>query len=96
MKYGDMSIPQRWQWHAEVYALRRVLLGVTPDVHTSPCDPKGVWYNERDVAETEAALRSRIAEQSQRCKGDTEARNASRLAEAEAWRQRDRHAQAAE
>ena len=27
-KYSEMSKPQRWQWHAEVYALRRVMLGV--------------------------------------------------------------------
>jgi len=86
MKYSDMSIPQRWKWHAEVYALRRVLLGVLRDVHTSPPDPKGEWYNERDVAEAEAALRARVAEQSQRCQADTAARNATRYAEAEEWR----------
>ena len=85
-KYSEMSKPQRWQWHAEVYALRRVLLGVPRDVHTSPPDPKGEWYDEGAVARAEAALRERVAEQSQRCQADTAAHNAVRYAEAEEWR----------
>jgi hypothetical protein len=95
--YGRMPNPQRWQWHAEVYALRRVLLGVSRDIHTSPCDAKGEWYDEHAVAQAEAKLRSKLAEQATRCKANTDTENASRFAEAEAWRkQRDGHAEAAE
>ena len=41
MKYSEMSKPQRWQWHAEVYALRRVLLGVAPRCPHIATRPKG-------------------------------------------------------
>jgi hypothetical protein len=85
-KYSEMSKPQRWQWHAEVYALRRVMLGVPRDVHTSPCDTKGEWFDEDAVARAEAALRAKVAEQSQRCQADTAARNAVRYGEAEEFR----------
>jgi hypothetical protein len=95
--YGRMPIPLRWEWHAEIYAMRRVLLGVPHDTHTSPCDTKGEWYNESAVARAEAKLRGKLAEQAQRCKANTDTENASRFAEAEAWRkQRDGHAEAAE
>jgi hypothetical protein len=80
--YGRMPKPQRWEWHAEVYALRRVMLGVSNDTHTSPCDTKGEWYDEQAVAQAEAKLRGKLAEQANRCKADTAARNASRFAEA--------------
>jgi hypothetical protein len=89
--YARMTNPQRWQWHAQVYAVRRVVLGVPHDEHTSPCDTKGEWFDARAAAQAEAALRAKLAEQSNRCQADTEARNAIRYAEADAWRkQRER------
>jgi hypothetical protein len=36
----------KWAWHAEVYAHRRVHLGVPLDEKTSPADPAGEWFNE--------------------------------------------------
>jgi hypothetical protein len=84
--YAKLTEPQKRQWHAEVYALRRVMLGVPALVHTSPCDTKGEWFDEGAVAKAEAALRAKVAEQSQRCQADTAARNASRYTEAEQWR----------
>jgi hypothetical protein len=95
--YTRMTDTQRRQWHAEVYALRRVMLDVPHDTRTSPCDPKGEWYDEKLAAEVEAKLRAKLAEQSRRCAADTAAHNAIRFAEAEAWReQRDGTRQAAE
>jgi hypothetical protein len=94
--YARMTVPQRWQWHAEVYALRRVMLGVPNDTDTSPCDPQSVWYDRNAVAIAETKLRAKLAEQSQRCKANTDTENASRFAEAEAWRKRDGQAEAAE
>jgi hypothetical protein len=84
--YAKLTEPQKWQWHAEVYALRRVMLAVPNDVHTSPCDTKGEWYDEDAVARAEAVLRAKVAAQSQRCQADTAARNALRYGEAEQWR----------
>ena len=49
MKYCEMSIPQRWQWHAEVYALRRVLLGVPRDVHTRPPTQRACGTTRREL-----------------------------------------------
>jgi hypothetical protein len=86
--YARMPMPLRWLWHAEVYALRRVMLDVPHHEHTSPCDPKGEWYDEHAVAEAEAKLRAKLAEQLNRCASDTAARNAIRMAEAAAWRER--------
>lgn len=37
-----------WNWHAYVYGLRRVALGIFDEV--SPLDPDGEWY-ARDLAE---------------------------------------------
>jgi hypothetical protein len=85
---ASMTVPQRWKWHAEVYALRRVVLGVPPGEHTSPCDPNGQWYDEAAVAAAEASLRARFAEQSRRCAADTATANAIRFADADAWRRR--------
>jgi hypothetical protein len=95
--YARMPTPLRWQWHAQVYAFRRVVLGIAADVHTSPCDPEGAWYDEPMVIAAERSLRTKFAEQSIRCRASNEAYNAIRFADAEAWRQqRDRHAEAAE
>jgi hypothetical protein len=85
--YAKLTEPQRWQWHAGVYAFRRSVLGVPAAEHTSPCDPKGEWFDQHAVASAEAALRGRIAEQSQRCAADTATRNAIRMAAAALWRE---------
>lgn len=85
--YAKLTVPQKWQWHAEVYALRRVMLGVKRDEHTSPCDPKGEWYDERLVGAAEERYLTRQREQAQRCRADTEAQNAIRFADGKRWRE---------
>jgi hypothetical protein len=84
--FAKLTQPQKRQWHAQVYAMRRVALDVPHDIHTSPCDPKGEWFDEHAVTQAEAELRAKHAEQSHRCAADTAARNAIRMAEADAWR----------
>lgn len=54
-----MSLAEKWQWHAEYYAFRRVFLGIDDDVVVSPADEKGVWYDERLVAEATRRLREK-------------------------------------
>ncbi len=44
--YALMTEGERWNWHSEVYAFRRVVLGASPDEKTSPPDPEGVYFNE--------------------------------------------------
>jgi len=85
--YAKITQAQKRQWHAEVYAFRRVVLTVPHTERTSPCDPTGEWYDEHAVAEAEAKLRAKLAEQYRRCASDTVARNAIRMAEAAAWRE---------
>lgn len=84
--YAKLTVPQKWQWHAEVYALRRVLLDVSHDEHTSPSDPKGEWFDGRLVAVAEQRYRDKHAEQVRKCRASTEAANAIRFADAERWR----------
>jgi hypothetical protein len=46
IRWSDVkSDADRWRWHAEVYAFRRVVLGVSYDLRTSPCDLKGEWFD---------------------------------------------------
>lgn len=81
-----MSTPEKWAYHTEIYALRRVILGVVHDEHTSPVDTDGKWFNADLVEAAERRLRDKHAKQSEACKADTEARNAIRFADAERWR----------
>ena len=41
--YSSLSTVEKWEWHADVYAFRRVFLGIYDT--TSPCDEHGVWYD---------------------------------------------------
>jgi hypothetical protein len=56
-KYSKLSVPDRWKWHADVYAFRRVFLGVSRDERTSPCDTDGKWFHEQMVDDAERKLR---------------------------------------
>ena len=53
---SQMTVAEKWQWHAEVYAFRRVVLGVSRDVRTSPCDESGQWFNAERVDAAERRL----------------------------------------
>jgi hypothetical protein len=52
-----LSSIEKWEWHADVYAFRRVYLGVYDT--TSPCDEKGVWYDPNLVEAAEHKKRAK-------------------------------------
>ncbi len=54
--YANMTEGEKLAWHTDVYAFRQVVLGVSPDEHTSPCDTKGRWYRA-DLVEAEVLRR---------------------------------------
>jgi len=71
--FDSLSVTQRWQWHADVYAFRHVMLDVRADVHVSPADPKGEWYGPGMVECCVAYYRRKYIEPKQRAeqaKGD--------------------------
>lgn len=45
--YATLTEGEKWDWHADVYGFRRVVLGIGADEHTSPCDTSGEWFDER-------------------------------------------------
>jgi hypothetical protein len=56
--YASMTTNERLRWHADVYAFRRVFLGVPDSEHTSPCDEKGEWFDP-DLVEAATAVKRR-------------------------------------
>ena len=60
-KYSELTVPEQWEWHARVYAFRRVVLGVSPDVRNSPPDPNGEWFDASAVDDAERRLRDKYA-----------------------------------
>lgn len=58
--YSQLSEAEKWDWHADVYAFRRVQLEVSDDERKSPCDPDGVWFDEPRVEAKTKALRARL------------------------------------
>lgn len=62
-KYADMTVPERWEWHASIYAFRRVVLDVPAEERTSPCDTEGVWFDAGLVDAAERRLRAKRAPQ---------------------------------
>ena len=65
--YSQLNTPERWEWHAKLYAFRRVVLGVDPELRSSPCDENGDWFAERLVEEAERELRQKHAAVALRC-----------------------------
>ena len=85
---ADMTNDEKLEWHSEVYAFRRVRLGISRDDRTSPPDPDGKWFNEAMVDEAERAMR-------QKSEARTERNDAVMAAEARAvldqWAQQHGH-----
>lgn len=67
--YSELSEAQRWDWHARIYAHRRLFLEAPNEERTSPVDPKGEWFDEprvdletrRLIAKRDDAKRRRAA-----------------------------------
>ncbi len=70
--YATLSVPEQWQWHAEIFAFRRVALGVGRDERTSPCDPDGAWFDASLVEEAERRLRNTRAAKQQHRRDDSD------------------------
>ena len=73
-KFAELTTPERWEWHARVYAFRRVVLGISPDVRTSPPDPNGEWFDPAMVEREERALRNKHAARQREIEKDREER----------------------
>lgn len=54
--YSQLSNGEKWVWHAEVYAFRRIVLGVPVEQRTSPCDEDGQWFDEGLIRAAAARL----------------------------------------
>ena len=57
--YAAMTDDEKRAWHTDVYAFRRVCLGIFEQ--TSPCDTKGKWYDPIMVDEAERTKRAGFA-----------------------------------
>lgn len=55
--YSEMTTPERWAFHTEIYAFRAVYLGIVEP--TSPCDPGGKWYDARAVEAATLRMREK-------------------------------------
>lgn len=51
-----MTDPEKWLWHSEVYAFRRIVLGAPVEQQTSPPDPDGKWFDEGLIRASAARL----------------------------------------
>jgi hypothetical protein len=60
--FAKLTERQQWEWHADVYAFRRVLLEVSPDVRVSPADPEGRFFDPVIIAPAEAWYRHKYIE----------------------------------
>ena len=58
--YALLSESERWLWHADVYAFRRIMLGISEHIQSSPADPNGQWFDARLIAEAERRLHAKL------------------------------------
>jgi hypothetical protein len=63
--FARLTERQQWEWHADVYAFRRVMLEVSNNVHVSPPDPEGWFFDPVLVARAEAWYRHKYIEPKQ-------------------------------
>lgn len=59
--YASLTEIEKWEWHADVYAFRRIALGVPVEEVISPCDPDGKWYNDGLVRAAAERLQNKRA-----------------------------------
>jgi hypothetical protein len=66
-----MTIAEKWRWHTDVYAFRRVYLGITAT--TSPVDPNGNWHDPALVEPAERRKRAELEQRKEPGPGDRDA-----------------------
>jgi hypothetical protein len=59
--FASLTEHQKWEWHADVYAFRRVMLGISPEERRSPPDSEGRWFNETLIGIAERFYRHKHA-----------------------------------
>ena len=47
--YAELTKPERWVWHSEVYAWRHITLDAPISAGSSPLDPNGEWFNPKMI-----------------------------------------------
>jgi hypothetical protein len=60
--FASLTEQQKWEWHADVYAFRRAVLGIRPErgePETTPPDPHCEWLSAALVERAEAYYRER-------------------------------------
>jgi hypothetical protein len=72
--YSEKTTAEKWAWHTDVYAFRRVTLEAPDEEVTSPCDTEGKWFNADLVNAATRRLREkrRLAARSRRQSSDME------------------------
>lgn len=58
--YATLSEGEKWDWHADVYGFRRVVMGAPVSERTSPCDGAGDWFDEHRAAVAEDYYRAKL------------------------------------
>jgi hypothetical protein len=69
--YAEMTDAEKWVWHTDVYAFRRVVLGI--NAHYSPVDRDGRWYDVALVDAAEAKKRDELGSAASKEFADREA-----------------------
>lgn len=64
--FAQCTTPEKWQWYAEMYAHRRVFMGIEPEVQTAPFDERGEWFDARAVDAAENRKRDELTRQRDR------------------------------
>ena len=84
-KWSDcQSEPDKWRYHAHLYAWRRIYAFAANDEKTSPVDPDGKWFNEDQIRHEANVIRAN-RRQPRSTNPDIEAIN-ERYRRADAWR----------
>jgi hypothetical protein len=52
------TVEERWTYHSQDYAWRRLRLGRLEK--TTPVDPEGMWYDEQQILQAIARLKGAI------------------------------------
>lgn len=60
--YASLTEGEKWDWHADVYGYRRLVVGAPIDEHVSPCDTAGDWFDERRARIAEAHYRAKFGD----------------------------------
>jgi len=64
--FAQCNTPEKWEWYAEMYAHRRVFMGVPREMQTAPFDERGEWFDARAVDAAENRKRDEIASERSR------------------------------